>query len=242
MSCLYDSQVTSQLSNYYALWTEKDSFDSLLSSNILCISQESSLHKELRSSQIVESETNVKKVIDAICSFTNPFNTERCAEEFYCLSCGLLAKLDVAADLLNACKICKASMEKFIQDRMVNHNVVFNNPIKRNKLKTFAKAEVKKTLKSTQNRMTQIKAEQNIFWQLVLLSVQNDIDLHVTLSYPLGPVPWLLATADGMPIKTDKAKLLHYLESSVEASLLRPRCCSIVDGNAVHSSLITSKT
>ena len=76
------------------------------------------MHKELRPSQIVESETNVKKVIDAICSFTNPFNTERCAEEFYCLSCGLLAKLDVAADLLNDCKIGKASIEKFIQDRM----------------------------------------------------------------------------------------------------------------------------
>ena len=61
------------------------SFDSLLSSNILCISEESSLEKELRPSKIVESGTNVKKVIDAICSFTNPFNTERCAEEFYCL-------------------------------------------------------------------------------------------------------------------------------------------------------------
>ena len=45
-------------------------------------------------------------------------------------------------------------MEKFIQDRMVNHNVVFHNLIKRNKLKTFARAEVKKTLKSMQNRMT----------------------------------------------------------------------------------------
>ena len=123
----------------------------------------------------------------------------------------------MAADVLNACKIGKASTEKFLQDRMVNHNVVFHNAIKRNKLKTFAKAEAKKTLKRTQNRMTQIKAERNIFGQLVLLSLQNDIDLQVTLSYPLGPVPWLLATADGMPIKTDKAKLLHYLESSVEA-------------------------
>ena len=177
------------------------SFDSVLSSNILCISEESSLHKELRPSQIVESETNIKKVIDAICSFTNTFNTERCAEEFYCLSSGLPAKPDVAADLLNACKIGKASMEKFIQDRMVNHNAFFHNPIKRNKLKTFAKAEVKKTLKITQNRMTQIKPERNIFGQLVLLSVQNDIDLQVTLSYPLGPVPWALATADGMSIK-----------------------------------------
>ena len=104
-----------------------------------------------------------------------------------------LAKLDAAADLLNACKIGKASIEKFIQDRMVNHNVAFHNPIKRNKLKTFAKAEVKKTLKSTQNRMTQIKAERNIFGQLVLLSVQNDIDLQVNLAYPLGPCSMVIS-------------------------------------------------
>ena len=98
------------------------------------ISEESSLHKEFRPSQIVESDTNVKKVIDAIRSFTNPFNTERCAEELYCLSSGLPAKLDVAADLLNACKIGKASMEEFIQDRMVNQTVAFHHPIKRIKL------------------------------------------------------------------------------------------------------------
>ena len=79
--------------------------------------------------------------------------------------------------------------------------------------------------------------------------MQNDIDLQVTLSYPLGPVPWSLATADGMPVKTDKAKLLHYLESSVEAILLRPKenVVHIVDGNAVLQNLtsipdITSKT
>ena len=205
------------------------------------ISEESSLHKEFRPSQIVESETNVKKVIDVICSFTNPFNTERCVEEFYCLSrlSGLPAILDLAADFLNACKIGKASMEEFIQERMVNQTVAFHYPIKRNKLKTFANAEVKKTLKSTQNKMTQIKSERNIFGQLVLLSVQNDIDLQVTLSYPLGPVPWSLATADGMPVKTDKVKLLHYLESSLEALLLRPKedVVPVVDGNAVLQSL-----
>ena len=89
---------------------------------------------------------------------------------------------------------------------MVNQTVCLHNHIKQKKLKTFANAEVKKTLKSTQNKMTQIKAERNIFGQLVLLSVQN-IDLQVTLSYPLGPVPWSFASADGMSIKTDKAKL-----------------------------------
>ena len=90
MSYMYDSQVTSQLSNYMlseriTINKFRATFDSLLSSSILYISKESSMHNELRPLQIVESETNVKKDIDAICFFTNPFNTERCAEELYCL-------------------------------------------------------------------------------------------------------------------------------------------------------------
>ena len=48
-----------------------------------------------------------------------------------------------------------------------------------------------------------------------------------------------LATADGMPVKTDKAKLLPYLESLVDALLLRPKedVDHIVDGYAVRQSL-----
>lgn len=40
-------------------------------------------------------------------------------------------------------------------------------------------------------------AERNIFGQLVLLSVKHDIDIESTLSFPLSPVPWSLATQDG---------------------------------------------
>ena len=38
--------------------------------------------------------------------------------------------------------------------------------------------------------------------------------MEKTLCYPLGPVPWSLATSDGKPVKTDKSKLLHYLEGT----------------------------
>ena len=32
-------------------------------------------------------------------------------------------------------------------------------------------------------------------------------------NYPLGPVPWPLATSDGTPIKTDKSQVMHALEN-----------------------------
>ena len=55
------------------------------------------------------------------------------------------------------------------------------------------------------------------------------------MCYPLGPVPWSLATADGKPVKTDKSKLLHCLEgtSNVADSPNQQNSSYIIDGNAL---------
>ena len=42
--------------------------------------------------------------------------------------------------------------------------------------------------------------------------------MEKTLCYPLGPVPWSLATSDGKPVKTDKSKLLHCLEGTTNVA------------------------
>ena len=82
--------------------------------------------------------------------------------------------------------------------------------------------------------MLQIKAERNIFGQLVVLSVEHNIDLQVTLSYLLGSVPYALATADGMPAKTGKSKLLHHLESCIEhvTAPASEAVAKVIDDNA----------
>ena len=58
----------------------------------------------------------------------------------------------------------------------------------------------------------EITAERNVFGQLVILALEHQIGLESALQYPLAPVPWALATADGAVIKTDKSKLMHSLE------------------------------
>ena len=59
--------------------------------------------------------------------------------------------------------------------------------------------------------------------------------MEKTLCYPLGPVPWSLATADGKAAKTDKSALLHCLEgtSNVAARPSRQNSSYIIDGNAL---------
>ena len=59
------------------------------------------------------------------------------------------------------------------------------------------------------------------------------------MEYPLGPVPWALGTADGMPIKTDKAVLMHNLEdaSSHKSPAKERNHIYVIDGNALFHSL-----
>ena len=106
-------------------------------------------------------------------------------------------------------------MIQFIKERLIDKTVKFHDPIKQMKYKTFVSMEKCQKVKSSQNKLVEVRAERNIFAQLVMLSLKNDIDLKMTMSFQLGPVSWTLATADGCPVKTDKAKLLHNLEAPI---------------------------
>ena len=70
---------------------------------------------------------------------------------------------------------------------------------------------IKKTsiICSKNKKELKIIAQRNVYGQLLMTSQEHSIDLEKLFSYPLGPVPWSLATGDGRPEKTDKAVLLH---------------------------------
>ena len=68
--------------------------------------------------------------------------------------------------------------------------------------------------------------------------IGHNVDLELTLLYLLGPVPWSLLTPDRIPIKTEKSKLLHGLQSHIEPTLDWP--CSVVHnfgGNVILQSI-----
>ena len=66
----------------------------------------------------------------------------------------------------------------------------------RMKLQIFVSTEKRQQLKTSQNKIIEVRAERHIFAQLVLLLLQHDIDLELTMSYQLGLVPWAMATED----------------------------------------------
>ena len=122
-----------------------------------------------------------KRLTDAISGFTNPFSSEINPDELFCLSSGVPAKPNVANDLLQAPDIGATSRDTFIRTRLVERSVGFHEPIKCNELKTFATSGVTKKLTSSLNKMTQVRAERNVFDQLVLLALEHDLDLQLTL-------------------------------------------------------------
>ena len=63
-------------------------------------------------------------------------------------------------------------------------------------------------------------------------------------SYPLGPVPWPLATSDGTPMKTDKSQMMHALENDSH-HVVKPNqrhITYIIDGRALFQALVALPT
>ena len=102
---------------------------------------------------------------------------------------------------------------------------------------------LKKTeaIKNKSNKEIKITAQRNVYAQLLMLVQENDIDLEKLFTFPLGPVPWPLATGDGMLTKTEKAVILHKLEASVTVQTVQTlkEDVHVLEGNVLLHSLQT---
>jgi hypothetical protein len=96
---------------------------------------------------------------------------------------------------------------------------------------------VKSSVTSSTKKTKELVAERNVFGQLILLAMNHDLCMEKVMEYPLGPVPWSLATADGAPVKTDKAKLLHKLEEGHTLTTKPNSAIHVIDGNAMFQAL-----
>ena len=195
-------------------------------------------HKDNQRSQMKKSEKYVNQVIQSFKSFADPFEMPA-SSSLISLSSGLQATDQVEKDLLTVQLEGSCQYQKFIQERLVEKTTSFHAPIKRNRKQTFGSLSKTVLLKTSKKQEVKITAQRNIFSQLLILSQDNNIDLQKVMEYPLGPVPWSLATADGMPIKTDKAALMHKLEEedSYKAPDKESNHIHIIDGNALFHSL-----
>ena len=195
-------------------------------------------HKSLQLSRMKGTEAAVQKVLDAFTQFTSPFNvSSNDSSALFCLSSGQAAPTNVACDLLGYVSAGEQAAAHFINSRLHLKTVKFHDPIKRHNLMTFKSMAVQKQLSTSQKKTVELKAERNLLGRLLFLSQANEISLPKLFEYPLGPIPWAIATADGGMVKTNKAQLMHHLESlappSDNSTIPLMDAVHIVDGNAL---------
>ena len=130
--------------------------------------------------------------------------------ELFFLSFRVPAKRGIAKDLNEADAIGRKAVADF-NDSLLVENLSFTTPLNATSNTTFKACEVKKKVSNLQNVISQMGAKMNVFSQHDILTIGYNVDLEMTLSFLLRPVPWSLSTHARILTKTDKSKLLHDL-------------------------------
>ena len=197
------------------------------------ITDTNSRHADLGHSRITRDEADIQSVMDMLeNNWVDPFNSED--QDLVSISTGTLATAEVLKDLKDAEHIGRDAYEEFRKDRIEpGHAKKFHDPIKKQKLKTFSSIGKKKVVKtSTQNAI--LKADRNLFAQMILIAQTRDLNMAEVLRHPLGPIPWALAAADGTLRKTSKSSLTKEIIKNVKpAEELGGNKACIIDGMAL---------
>ena len=102
--------------------------------------------------------------------------------------------------------------EKIVKERLETH-VNFFDPIKRSELKTFESANKNVIVKTPDKRLIENKRQEILAFQLLVQaqSLDEKVNMKLLMSFSLTPVPLSIGKSDGMLLKTNEAKGMHYL-------------------------------
>ena len=90
-------------------------------------------HRDLEASQIKKNECAVKKIMEAISHFTNPWKIVD-KEKLYCLASGAPVSKEIEKYILRADELGKTLKNTFIQEPLKNgHEKHFFDPVTRQK-------------------------------------------------------------------------------------------------------------
>ena len=177
-------------------------------------------------------KTDVKSIISILQNtWLNTFNPD--LQDLVCLSTGKVATPDVEYDLLRAKDIGEKAYQLFREQRLQSSppKVKFHDKITKAKLKTFTHLNKKVSVNAGRNQEVIRKADRRLFAQMIVIAESRNVQMREVLSHPLGPLPWSLATPDGLMRKTNKASLEKELQKNVQAadSIPLPSACELME-------------
>ena len=200
--------------------------------------EEDRLHKETAKSRIKRDEEDVRKVIEVISNWTDPFEP---SEELTSLSSGCVVTETIKSDLLAAKGKGTEALTAFVENRLLSDSTGFFDTLPKLKLGTFRDAH-KKTTVSKEGKAVILRTDRNLFARLLVIGQSRQMDLRQLLVHELGPLPWSLALFDGTLVKTNKAALPKLLEDGVESLQRLPAQTTAVIIDAMAMLQTISKT
>ena len=188
------------------------------------------LHHDLQQTRSEKDEEAVSLIVNLINSWVNPFSSQ---QDIVCLSTGKTSTPEVTSDLLKAKDVGEKCYMQFKKERLECTPPVtqFFDTIKHNKLKTFSTLCKKREVKTQTGRAVILKADRSLFGRIIVMAQVRSLQMADILTYPLGPMPWALATPTGLPRKTNKAVLATTLRKDVSPEEEMPSVTvSVIDG------------
>lgn len=179
--------------------------------------QEHRIRRELDKSRISRDEEDIQDVLSTIKSMSNPFSEEETS--LLQLSSGVVAETAIVNDLMTAEEEGEKLFQEFAKTRLQSNTVKFSDTLKKRKVLTFSTMGKKKVTKAA-GREIAFKADKKLFAQLILVGNARKIQLDEMLKYNLGPLPLAISSLQGTLVKTNKATLLHHIETAVENALV----------------------
>ena len=200
--------------------------------------EHSGTQSDLRQSRMKQDKTDVQIVV-TVNSMVNPFDYE--LDELIHITSGVVTTQNVQTDLQSANARGELEFTKFCEQCLQTGTVDFFATMKKLNLKTFTSMS-KIFRHNVHGKDITLTAERNLLARLIVMGRYWKINLQELLSYSLSPLP--LADFQGFLVKTNKAKLIHALQSLPEKSLLKTPIIGgiyVVDGMALLHELNINK-
>ena len=194
------------------------------------------IHKETGSARMKRDDEDVKKVIEVISNWRNPFEP---SEELSSISSGYVTSKSTKQDLLQAKEKGATALTAFVEERIITNSTGIFETLPKLKLGSFRDTH-KKTSVTAGDKNVMIRADRNLFARLLVIGQSRQMDLRYLLTHELGPLPWSLALPDGSLVKTNKASLSMLLENGLEClpSLPDQTTAVIIDAMAMLQTLV----
>ena len=124
------------------------------------------LHKETGSARMKRHEEDVKKVIEVISNWHNPFEP---SEELLCISSGYVTSDSIKQDLLEAKEKGATALTAFAEERIITNSTGIFETLPKLKLGSFRDTH-KKTSVTAGDRNVMIRADRNLFARLLVIA------------------------------------------------------------------------